>query len=178
LRVLQKAVESIVKDTERDDDMVDRLIKLKTFAERTIEVAFVVDQKPAPFSNPHGSDLPAPNPPAQANTNFDYALRDAFQVGFKARRVKPAEMIAKYLDTALRKGQKGTSDADFDMRLERVLGLHQFTDDKDVFRTFYHRLLAKRLLLAKSASDDFEKAMLKKLQSSMCISWLPVHPRS
>jgi len=36
--------------------------------------------------------------------------------------------------------------------------------DRDVFRTFYWRALAKRLLLQKSASDDFEKAVIKKLR--------------
>lgn len=33
-----------------------------------------------------------------------------------------------------------------------------------MFRTFYWRSLAKRLLLGKSASDDFEKAVVKKLR--------------
>lgn len=36
-----------------------------------------------------------------------------------------------------------------------------------VFRAFYHRALAKRLLLEKSASDDFEKSILKKLKEGM-----------
>jgi len=35
--------------------------------------------------------------------------------------------------------------------------------DKDVFRTFYTRALAKRMLLGRSASDDFEKEVLKVL---------------
>ena len=35
-----------------------------------------------------------------------------------------------------------------------------------MFRTFYHPMLAKRLLLEKTASDDFEKGMLKKLKES------------
>lgn len=35
--------------------------------------------------------------------------------------------------------------------------------DKDVFRIFFMRALAKRLLLQRSASDDFEKAFLAKL---------------
>ena len=52
--------------------------------------------------------------------------------------------------------------------LARVLVLYRFTDDKDVFRTFYHRALAKRLLLEKSASDDFEKAVLKRLKEREC----------
>jgi cullin-4 len=73
-------------------------------------------------------------------------------------------MIAKYLDKAMRHGQAGTSDEEFEALLDSVLALYRFTDDKDVFRSFYHRSLAKRLLLQKSASDDFEASMLKKLK--------------
>ena len=73
-------------------------------------------------------------------------------------------MIAKYVDKAMRKGQGNATDAEFQGLLDRVLQLYRFTEDKDVFRTFYHRSLAKRLLLEKSASDDFEKGMLKKLK--------------
>ncbi|KAG5641761.1 hypothetical protein DXG03_004273 [Asterophora parasitica] len=91
-------------------------------------------------------------------------MGDAFTAGFKARRNKPAEMIAKYLDHAMRKGQGSKSDAEFEALLDSVLALYRYTEDKDVFRTFYHRSLAKRLLLERSASDDFEAAMLKKLK--------------
>lgn len=38
------------------------------------------------------------------------------------------------------------------------------TSDKDVFREFYMRALAKRLLLGRTASDDFEKNVLAKLE--------------
>jgi len=58
------------------------------------------------------------------------------------------------------------SDDAFEVLLDAALALYRFTDDKDVLRTFYHRALAKRLLLERSASDDFEKAMLKKLKES------------
>ncbi|KAL1738064.1 hypothetical protein HDZ31DRAFT_78664, partial [Schizophyllum fasciatum] len=74
-------------------------------------------------------------------------------------------MIARHLDSTLRKGQKDASDKDFEAGLDAILSLYKYTDDKDVFRTFYHRSLAKRLLLQKSASDDFEIAMLKKLKA-------------
>ena len=87
-------------------------------------------------------------------------------MGFKARRSKPAEMIAKYLDKAMRKGQGESTDTDFDTTLTNVLELYRFSEDKDVFRTFYHRSLAKRLLLGKSASNDFEISMLKKMKES------------
>lgn len=79
----------------------------------------------------------------------------------------------------MRKGQQGESDKEFNERLDAILSLYQFTrgmsfvillifiirmiTDRDVFRTFYWKSLAKRLLLQRSASDDFEKAVIKKL---------------
>ena len=55
------------------------------------------------------------------NRECAYAVRDAFQDGFKARRNKPAEMIAKYLDKAMRKGQKGKDDRSYSEDLDAAL---------------------------------------------------------
>ncbi|OAX36818.1 Cullin-domain-containing protein [Rhizopogon vinicolor AM-OR11-026] len=143
---VQKTVQDIVKDASKDDEMVDRLLQFKSFTDTVLNEAFV-----NPSSN-------------QTNQDFVYALIDAFAKGFKARRNKPAELIAKHVDRLMRHGQRGMSDAAFEALLDAALALYRFTDDKDVFRTFYHRALAKRLLLERSASDDFEKAMLKKLK--------------
>jgi cullin-4 len=43
------------------------------------------------------------------------------------------------------------------------VNVNLYTLDKDVFRIFFMRALAKRLLLQRSASDDFEKGFLAKL---------------
>jgi cullin-4 len=153
-------VQDIVKDIERDDEMVQRLLDFKTFVDSALHNAFAdnVEVPAVGTSKAGGASRKQPN------KDFGYALKDAFQTGFRTRRNKPAEMIAKYIDKAMRKGQKGASDAAFEALLASVLGLYRFTNDKDVFRTFYHRALAKRLLLGKSASDDFEKAILKRLK--------------
>jgi cullin-4 len=145
--------------------MVQRLLDFKSFAESTLPTAFA-DEVEAPLIGTSEQGATSQKLP---NKDFSYALIDAFQTGFKARRNKPAEMIAKYLDKAMRKGQKDASDAAFEALLDSALGLYRFTNDKDVFRTFYHRALAKRLLLERSASNDFEKAMLKKLKERMLI---------
>lgn len=137
--------------------MVDRLLEIKYLANDTINQSFYS----TPLNPTSTSSLPK-----HPDREFIYALGDAFTVGFKARRNKPAEMIAKYLDSAMRKGQGASSDMEFDTMLDDALGLYRYSEDKDVFRTFYHRSLAKRLLLAKSASDDFEVSMLKKLKES------------
>ncbi|KAG6865824.1 hypothetical protein C0991_011443 [Blastosporella zonata] len=149
-----KRVESIVKDAAEDEKMVERLLEFKSLADTVINTSFL-DEKVS---------LTSSTVTTQRNNDFVYALGDAFTNGFKARHNKPAEMIAKFLDRTMRKGQGGISTADYEALLDSALALYRFTDDKDVFRTFYHRMLAKRLLLQKSASDDFEAAMLKKLK--------------
>ncbi|KAH9836648.1 Cullin-domain-containing protein [Rhodofomes roseus] len=171
---VQNTVKDIVKNQERDEEMVQRLLDFKAFCDRLCTEAFVdiVKEGPRDTSKPaaapakRGSSSTSTEPITMKvpNKDFSYAVIDAFALGFKARRNKPAEMIAKYLDRAMRKGQKGKRDEEFQAELDAALGLYRFTDDKDVFRTFYHRALAKRLLLERSASDDFEKAMLKRLK--------------
>ncbi|KAG6890869.1 hypothetical protein C0992_012005 [Termitomyces sp. T32_za158] len=152
--LFQKRVQDCVKDDKDDDKMVDRLLDFKRLADNVITTVYL-DEKASPSSSVVTT---------QTNNDFIYALGDAFTLGFKMRRNKPSEMIAKYLDRVMRKGQGASTDAEFEAVLDSALALYRYTEDKDVFRTFYHRSLAKRLLLQKSASDDFEAAMLKKLK--------------
>ncbi|EAU93657.2 Cullin-4B [Coprinopsis cinerea okayama7 len=158
---VQGEVKTIVTDTERDSEMVERLLDLNRLAHKAIDQAFVKVSQPS--QKPSTSATPV-EPEKKPDQEFIYAMEDAFNRGFRFRRNKPAEMIAKYLDKQLRKGQKGMKDAEFQAELSRVLPLYRFTEDKDVFRTFYHRMLSKRLLLGKSASTDIEKWMLKQLK--------------
>ncbi len=175
----QEQVAIIVKDVAKEEKMVENLLQFKYFCDSLTADAFanvepvttVKSIAPSVASTsalPMDVDVDTAPPKKIPNQEFVYALSDAFQQGFKARRNKPAEMIAKYLDKAMRKGQKGKEEVDFMSELDRVLTLYRYTDDKDVFRTFYHRALAKRLLLEKSASDDFEKMILKKLKEGAC----------
>jgi len=144
--------------------MVDRLLKLRHLTINTTNQAFL--KTSTSTTNLTSSPLQCPD------QMFSNALRSAFAMGFKTRRSKPAEMIAKYLDKAMRKGQGESTDTDFDITLTSVLELYRFSEDKDVFRTFYHRSLAKRLLLGKSASNDFEISMLKKMKESGFLIYL------
>ena len=156
----------IVTDLPRDGDMVERLLNFKAFAEKAANTAFV-DYTPSSTNGTSTSHNAPQQYKATPNVEYDYAIRDGFQAGFSKRRNKPAEMIAKYLDRAMRKGQKSATDTEFMTLLEKVLRLYRFTDDKDVFRAYYMRALAKRLLLSRSANDAFEIAVLKKLTDGM-----------
>ena len=156
----------IVTDLPRDGDMVERLLRFKEFAEKAANTAFV-DYSPSSTNGASTSHNAPQQYKATPNVEYDYAIRDGFQAGFSKRRSKPAEMIAKYLDRAMRKGQKSATDTEFMTLLGKVLQLYRSTDDKDIFRTYYMRALAKRLLLSRSANDAFEIAVLKKLTDGM-----------
>ncbi|KAF9060104.1 Cullin family-domain-containing protein [Rhodocollybia butyracea] len=170
LNSVSAIVKNSVSDSDLDEKMVPDLLEFKTKAEEIIGTAFVKKE-------------------GKRDTEFTQALSEGFASGFKARRSKPAEMLAKYLDGMMRKGQakfseslskskskskspsaanainsQNAQDALFQSRLVQVLSLYRFSEDKDVFRTFYHRQLAKRLLLGRSASSDAEAGMLRMMK--------------
>lgn len=53
------------------------------------------------------------------------------------------------------------------MALEKTIILFRFLYDKDKFERYYKMHLARRLLYARSASDDAEKGMVAKLKVEM-----------
>lgn len=104
--------------------------------------------------------------------------------------LKPGEMIAKYVDMLLRGGTKaipaslpmagseahtredddvenadGDEDAELSKQLDQVLDLFRFVHGKAVFEAFYKKDLARRLLMARSASAEAEKSMLARLKT-------------
>ncbi|GAA6006124.1 hypothetical protein JCM11491_002039 [Sporobolomyces phaffii] len=129
---------NLIQDKTQDDKMVVNLISFRQTALSFVEACFSNEDK------------------------FRGAINDAFQFFINKRENKPAEMMAKYLDSKLRSGK--IDDAEMEQTLNDVLYLFRFTQGKDIFEAFYKRDLAKRLLLNKSASFDAERSMLLKLK--------------
>ncbi|KAF9053924.1 Cullin-4B [Hymenopellis radicata] len=146
-------VAAIVLETEpkRQEEMVARLLDFNVLCQRALTDAF--------------ADVHPSSTNMTANAKFRQTVHDGFRTGFQKRKNKPAEMIAKYLDKIMRRGQGDKTDKVFHDMLDAALALYRFTDDKDVFRMFYHRQLARRLLMGRSASNDIEMEMLKKLKT-------------
>mmetsp|Transcript_26924 Transcript_26924/g.58796 ORF Transcript_26924/g.58796 Transcript_26924/m.58796 type:complete len:739 (-) Transcript_26924:3390-5606(-) len=131
----------IVKDEEKDKDMVQSLLELKRRMDEVLERAM------------------------QRNEVFANTLKEAFESFINQRQNKPAELIAKFIDTKLRAGNKGQTDEELEGVLDKALMLFRYIQGKDVFEAFYKKDLAKRLLLGKSASIDAEKSMISKLKA-------------
>jgi cullin-4 len=165
---------TIVRDLQKGDDMVVRLLELKRSLEVVIRDAFDKDE------------------------SFKYAMREAYSGFINDRKnltawgtgnAKVGEVIAKYIDLLLRGGLKavprslasdsidrdeaekrgeastGDEDAELDRQLEQGIELFRFIEGKDVFEAFYKKDLARRLLMGRSASQDAERNMLTKLKS-------------
>jgi cullin-4 len=101
----------------------------------------------------------------QRDENFGNTLKEAFEQFINQRQNKPAELIAKFIDSELRAGKKGQTEEELETTLDKALILFRYISGKDVFEAFYKKDLAKRLLLGRSASNDAEKAMIGKLKA-------------
>lgn len=95
---------------------------------------------------------------------FINAMKEAFETFINKRPNKPAELIAKYVDSKLRAGNKEATEEELERILDKIMIIFRFIHGKDVFEAFYKKDLAKRLLVGKSASVDAEKSMLSKLK--------------
>ncbi|XP_060530108.1 cullin-3 [Cylas formicarius] len=89
-------------------------------------------------------------------TDFEYFLN---------LNPKSPEYLSLFIDDKLKKGVKGMSEQDIELVLDKSMVLFRFLQEKDVFERYYKQHLAKRLLLNKSVSDDWEKNMISKLKT-------------
>uniref|UniRef100_A0A8C5LS28 Cullin family profile domain-containing protein n=1 Tax=Leptobrachium leishanense TaxID=445787 RepID=A0A8C5LS28_9ANUR len=131
---------SIVVNPEKDKDMVQELFDFKDKVDHIIDVCF------------------------QKNEKFVNTMKESFENFINRRANKPAELIAKYVDSKLRSGNKEATDEELERFLDKIMIIFRFIHGKDVFEAFYKKDLAKRLLVGKSASVDSEKSMLSKLK--------------
>ncbi|KAG8229663.1 hypothetical protein J437_LFUL008596 [Ladona fulva] len=137
---IKKKGRTIVIDPEKDKTMVQELLDFKDKMDNVVTTCF------------------------RKNEKFTNSLKEAFEHFINQRANKPAELIAKFVDSKLRAGNKEATEEELEKLLDKIMVLFRFIHGKDVFEAFYKKDLAKRLLVGKSASVDAEKSMLSKLK--------------
>ncbi|EDQ89438.1 uncharacterized protein MONBRDRAFT_25074 [Monosiga brevicollis MX1] len=80
------------------------------------------------------------------------------------KRLSPAELLARGCDLALRK-TKGAVEEELDSRLEDIMLIFSFLQDKDVFLKFFTKAFAKRLIHGTSVSEAMEANMIGRLKA-------------
>eukprot|EP01128_Nolandella_sp_AFSM9_P005140 TRINITY_DN2443_c0_g1_i2.p1 TRINITY_DN2443_c0_g1~~TRINITY_DN2443_c0_g1_i2.p1 ORF type:complete len:789 (+),score=134.70 TRINITY_DN2443_c0_g1_i2:226-2367(+) len=79
---------------------------------------------------------------------------------------KSPELLARYTDFLLNKGNKKFDETEIEQKLSQVILIFKYIDDKDVFQTFYSKMLTKRLIHGTSISEDAEKVMISSLKDA------------
>ncbi|EGG20477.1 cullin [Cavenderia fasciculata] len=138
---IKTAGASMLADTEKDSSMIEDLIIFKDRMDHILNISF------------------------SKNDQLNYSFKESFEHFINTRQNKPAELIAKFIDSKLRSGSKGISDDELEMVLNKALALFRFIQGKDVFEAFYKTDLSKRLLMDKSMSIDVEKSVVLKLRN-------------
>jgi cullin 1 len=90
--------------------------------------------------------------------------KNAVTIAAKSSSKSP-ELLARYCDGLLR-SSKVSEDAELEALLKDVLTVFRYIEDKDVFQTFYSKMLARRLVQHTSASDDAEAQMISRLKQT------------
>ncbi|KAH3767832.1 cullin B [Pelomyxa schiedti] len=80
-------------------------------------------------------------------------------------RSQAPELLARYCDTLLKKSKVNLEEAQLDESVAAVISLFKYIEEKDVFQKFYSKLLARRLILGTSVSDDAERALITGLKA-------------
>ncbi|DBA01455.1 TPA: hypothetical protein N0F65_005574 [Lagenidium giganteum] len=138
---IKKKVSTLVMDVEQGKNLVEKLLQLKAELDKVLNDSFAQDSE------------------------FVFAMKSAMEYAVNVRASRPAELVAKFVDSKLRTGNKGGSEAEVENLLDCVMVIFRYIQGKDVFEAFYKKDLAKRLLVGKSASFDLEKLMLSKLKT-------------
>uniref|UniRef100_A0A452H9W1 Cullin family profile domain-containing protein n=1 Tax=Gopherus agassizii TaxID=38772 RepID=A0A452H9W1_9SAUR len=93
---------TIVINPEKDKTMVQELLDFKDKVDHIIDVCFLKNEK------------------------FVNAMKEAFETFINKRPNKPAELIAKYVDSKLRAGNKEATDEELEKMLDKIMIIFRF----------------------------------------------------
>ncbi|XP_054724401.1 cullin-1-like [Uloborus diversus] len=81
---------------------------------------------------------------------------------------KSAELLAKYCDLLLKKKPSDAEEMELVDNLNQVMIIFKYVEEKDIFQSFYSKMLAKRLVqqMNSSGNDDAEIIMISKLREA------------
>ncbi|EFN51797.1 hypothetical protein CHLNCDRAFT_32941 [Chlorella variabilis] len=139
---IRTAGSAVVMDEHKEEEMVSRMLKFRA------DMLSVLRNS---FAN---------------HAEFAQALKEGFEACLNSRTDKPAELIARYLDSILRRGSKaGAQESSLEEVLDAALALFRYVQGKDIFAAYFKRIMSRRLLMGRSASMDAEKLCISKIKA-------------
>lgn len=102
--------------------------------------------------------------PNKPDKHFAKKLKEAFEHVINLD-MRAAQYLSLYVDGLLRNDIRKMNDGEVNQKLNDVMTIFKYLQDKDVFEDFYKQHLANRLLGAKATSDEYEKQMIGRLKN-------------
>ena len=115
---VKKRGRTIVIDPEKDKTMVQELLDYKEKLDNIVVNCFGRSEK------------------------FVNSLKESFENFVNQRLNKPAELIAKFVDSKLRAGNKESTEEEMERLLDKIMVLFRYIHGKDVFEAFYKKVIS------------------------------------
>ncbi|KAK6953960.1 hypothetical protein Daesc_003922 [Daldinia eschscholtzii] len=80
---------------------------------------------------------------------------------------RSSEYVSLFIDDNLKRGIKGKTEAEVDIVLDKAITLLRYLGEKDKFEQYYQKHLARRLLHAKSESQEVEQEMISRMKREL-----------
>ena len=95
--------------------------------------------------------------------NIDLTIKFAFEkIVNHDQRV--AKALVTYLDEMFKKDFKTITEVDLNDRVDKIIQIFRYLNEKDVFEGFYKNSFAKRLLEQRHVNDEVERVIVLKLK--------------
>uniref|UniRef100_A0A8C6KCA4 Cullin 4B n=1 Tax=Nothobranchius furzeri TaxID=105023 RepID=A0A8C6KCA4_NOTFU len=126
---------TIVINPEKDKTMVQELLDFKDKVDHIIDVCFLKNEK------------------------FVNAMKEAFETFINKRPNKPAELIAKHVDSKLRAGNKEATDEELEKMLDKIMIIFRFIYECGAAFTSKLEGMFKDMELSKDIMVQFKQHM-------------------
>uniref|UniRef100_A0A452VDR1 Cullin-4 n=1 Tax=Ursus maritimus TaxID=29073 RepID=A0A452VDR1_URSMA len=126
---------TIVIKSEKDKTMVQELLDFKDKVDHIIDICFLKNEK------------------------FINAMKKAFETFINKRPNKPAELIAKYVDSKLRAGNKEATDEELEKMLDKIMIIFRFIYECGAAFTSKLEGMFKDMELSKDIMIQFKQYM-------------------
>ncbi|KAI2640787.1 putative cullulin 3 [Hypomontagnella submonticulosa] len=80
---------------------------------------------------------------------------------------RSSEFVSLFIDDNLKRGIKGKTEAEVDTVLDQAITLLRYLNEKDKLEQYYQKHLARRLLHAKSESQEVEQEMISRMKREL-----------
>lgn len=99
----------------------------------------------------------------ERDTTVELTIKNSFE-NFINENEKTAKSLVMYLDDQFKKDFKNNTEVEISEKVDKIIQIFRYLQDKDIFESFYKNYFAKRLLDSRRVLEDAEKEVIKKLK--------------